>query len=63
MRTVAEQGMALMIPEGDPNEVKLLRQAIQVLLKLLFCSYKDFQKLFNLNHVDNRSEPCLAYAK
>ena len=35
MRTVLEQGVALMIPEGDPNEASLLRQHIQVLLKLL----------------------------
>jgi hypothetical protein len=33
MRTVAEQGRALMIPVGDPDEANLLRQHIQVVAK------------------------------
>ena len=63
MRTVAEQGVALMIPEGDPDEARPLRQALQVVLKLLLSLYKDFQQLVNLHRVDNRSVPCIAYAK
>ena len=65
MRTVAEQGVALMIPEGDPDEARPLRQALQVVLnlKLLLSSYKDFQQLVNLHRVDNRSVPCIAYTK
>ena len=30
MRTVADQGRALMIPVGDPDEASMLRQHIQV---------------------------------
>ena len=63
MRTVAEQGVPLMIPEGDPNEVSLLRQALQRVLKLLLSLYKDFQQLVNLHHVDNYSVPCITYSK
>ena len=63
MGTVAEQGVALMTPKGDPDEASLLRQAIQVVLKLLLSSYKDFEQLVSLHRVDNHSVPCIAYAK
>jgi len=63
MRTIAEHGVALMIPEGDPDEASLLRQALQVVLKLLLSSHMDFQKLVNLHRVDNHSVPCIAYTK